>query len=106
VAVHSTPAAPDSARHGAGGQTRALAVPSRFWLSGVISAHRDTALIRTLAERVRVCGYHDRLVLWGRPERAITHTFRERVLTGKRGRPRATIPLACCWLLTAVVLLL
>jgi hypothetical protein len=31
----------------------ALAVPTRFWLGGVISAHRDGELIRTLVEQVR-----------------------------------------------------
>src|SRR3712207_5792975 len=34
----------------------ALSVTSRLWLGGAVSAHRDTALIRRLLERVRACG--------------------------------------------------
>ncbi len=33
----------------------AIAVPSRLWLGGAISPHRDGALIRRLVERVRAC---------------------------------------------------
>jgi transposase-like protein len=36
-------------------QAMALAVPSRLWLGGVISAHRDRLLLRTLLEQVRRC---------------------------------------------------
>jgi hypothetical protein len=32
---------------------RALAVPSRLWLGGVISPHRDRALITELVQKVR-----------------------------------------------------
>ena len=34
----------------------ALAVPSRLWLGGVISPHRDRALITELVQEVRACG--------------------------------------------------
>ena len=33
----------------------ALAVPSRLWLGGVISPHRDCALIAALVQKVRAC---------------------------------------------------
>jgi transposase-like protein len=33
----------------------AMAVPSRLWLGGSISAHRDRALIMKLVHRVRAC---------------------------------------------------
>src|SRR5918997_6033461 len=34
----------------------AIAVPSRLWLGGAVSAARDGALIRALLERVHTCG--------------------------------------------------
>jgi hypothetical protein len=33
----------------------ALAVPARLWLDGVISPHRDRALITALVQQVRAC---------------------------------------------------
>jgi transposase-like protein len=77
-------------------QAMALAVPSRLWLGGVISAHRDRVLIRTLLEQVRRCACHlgvlvcvDGLASY---VRAVRTVFRERVLTGRRGRPRLVRP--------------
>src|SRR5215213_7224903 len=37
----------------------AIAVPSRLWLGGVVSATRDGALIRALLDRVWACGCSD-----------------------------------------------
>ena len=33
----------------------ALAVPARLWLGGVISPHRDRALITALVQQIRAC---------------------------------------------------
>jgi transposase-like protein len=74
----------------------ALAVSSRRWLGGVVSAQRDGPLIRALLQRVRACG----------PTRAVLlcvdglasyvsqaqRVFREAVRTGKPGRPRLVLP--------------
>ena len=74
----------------------ALAVPSRLWLGGVVSAHRDRPLIRALLGRVRACG----------PTRAVLlcvdglssyvsqarRVFRQAVRTGGPGRPRLVLP--------------
>jgi len=73
-------------------QAMALAVPSRLWLGGVISAQRDRHLIRALVQQVRksavtlailVCV--DGLASY---ITAFRQGFRHRVLTGKPGRPR------------------
>ena len=74
----------------------ALTVTSRLWLGGVVSAHRDTALIRALLARVRACGPTQALLLCvdglssyvSQARRA----FRERVPTGRAGRPRLVLP--------------
>jgi len=69
-----------------------LAVPTRLWLGGVVSAQRDGALAAGLVALVRRAATQ-RAVLWSvdgwRPYlRAITRAFRDPVRTGKRGRPR------------------
>ena len=70
----------------------ALAVPSRLWLGGVISPHRDGALIRRLVERVRACaGRLDILVCVDGLSSYVTafrRGFRLPARTGRRG-PRA-----------------
>jgi transposase-like protein len=74
----------------------ALAVPSRLWLGGVISAHRDGALIHRLVERVRACASRlDILVCVDGLSRYVTafrRGFRSPVRTGRRGRPRLVLP--------------
>jgi len=50
----STPAGLESTA-GRVWQAMAMAVPSRLWLGGVLSPHRDKALIRTLAVQIRAC---------------------------------------------------
>jgi len=44
-------------------QAMALAVPSRLWLGGVVSPHRDLALIRALVRQVRACVLHRQALL-------------------------------------------
>src|SRR3954470_14590502 len=70
----------------------AMAVPSRLWLGGVISEHRDLSLITAVVQMVRraaktmaflVCV--DGLASY---VTAFTRVFRDPVRTGKAGRPR------------------
>src|SRR3954449_11769161 len=70
----------------------AMAVPSRLWLGGVVSARRDLSLIMTVVGLVRraarslnflVCA--DGLASY---VTAFTRVFRDPERTGKRGRPR------------------
>ena len=74
----------------------ALAVPSRLWLGGVISPHRDGALIRRLVERVRACASRlDLLVCVDGLSSYVTafrRAFRVPVHTGRPGRPRLVLP--------------
>jgi len=75
----------------------AMAVPSRLWLGGVVSARRDLSLITAVVQMVRraakgmaflVCV--DGLASY---VTAFTRVFRNPVRTGKAGRPRlAAIP--------------
>lgn len=78
----------------------ALAVASRLWLGGEVSAQRDKALIRRLLGRVRACGpvaavllCVDGLSSYVSQARAV---FREPQHTGRRGRPRLILPPAVC----------
>ncbi len=77
-------------------QAMAMAVPSRLWLGGVISAHRDKQLIRTLALQIRACALTTTVLVCvdglSSYVGAIKHAFSERVLTGKRGRPARVCP--------------
>src|SRR3954470_4496927 len=70
----------------------AMAVPSRLWLGGVVSARRDQSLITTVVQMVRraarsmaflVCV--DGLASY---VTAFARVFRDPVRTGKAGRPR------------------
>lgn len=70
----------------------ALAVPSRLWLGGVISPHRDEALITGLVQKVRAGARHlgilvcvDGLASY---VTVFKRVFRVAVRTGRRGRPR------------------
>ena len=70
----------------------AIAVPTRLWLGGAVSATRDRALIRGLLERVRACGPVQGLLLCtdglaSYPSQAL-QVFRAPERTGRRGRPR------------------
>ncbi len=93
----SAPAAPAPAEStGRVWQAMALAVPSRLWLGGVISAHRDKQLIRTLATQIRACAATTTVLVCvdglSSYIGAIKRAFSERVPTGKRGRPPQVCP--------------
>jgi transposase-like protein len=70
----------------------ALAVPTRLWLGGVVSAHRDLPLITALVQRVRRCAMSSAILVCvdGLPSylTAFRRVFRRPVPTGRRGRPR------------------
>lgn len=73
----------------------ALAVPSRLWLGGAISPHRDLVLITGLVEQVRACACRlDLLVCVDGLASYVTafrRVFRTPVYTGRRGRPRLVL---------------
>jgi hypothetical protein len=70
----------------------ALAVPSRLWLGGVVSAQRDGALAQALIALVRRAAARGALLCsvdgWRHYVRAVTRAFRDPVRSGRRGRPR------------------
>jgi hypothetical protein len=76
----------------------ALSVSSRLWLGGVVSAHRDGALLYALLGRVRSsCGpTHTVLLcvegLGAYVTQEALKVFREAVRDGKVGRPRLVLP--------------
>ena len=74
----------------------ALAVTSRLWLGGVVSARRDGPLSRALLQRVRACGPTRAVLLCGDGLASYVaqarRVFREAVRTGARGRPRLVLP--------------
>jgi len=73
----------------------ALAVPSRLWLGGVISPHRDCALIMALVQKVRACARSLALLVCvdglASYVTAFLRVFRDPVRTGRRGRPRLVV---------------
>lgn len=73
----------------------ALAVPSRLWLGGVISAHRDGELITRLVQLVRSCARSCAVLVCvdglSSYVTAFLRVFRYAVRTGRRGRPRLVI---------------
>jgi len=77
-------------------QAMAMAVPSRLWLGGVISARRDRRLIDALATRVRACGRSTTVLVCvdglSSYVGAIKRAFSDRVRTGKPGRPPCVCP--------------
>lgn len=70
----------------------ALAVPTRLWLGGEVSATRDRTLIRRLIQRVRACAGVTRLLICvdglASYVTAVRAVFRHPVYSGQRGRPR------------------
>ena len=70
----------------------AICVPTRLWLGGVVSAHRDKHLLRSLARLVAACAQTKPLLLvtdgWRGYVDAWRKAFRTRQRTGKRGQPR------------------
>jgi transposase-like protein len=73
----------------------ALAVPSRLWLGGVISPHRDLLLITALVQMVRTCARTPAILVCvdglASYVTAFLRVFRHPVLTGRRGRPRLVV---------------
>lgn len=70
----------------------ALSVFSRLWLGGVISHHRDEALISSLITQVRQAAAWGCSLLWAVDgfsayRKAILKVFRDPLYTGKIGRP-------------------
>ena len=74
----------------------ALAVPSRLWLGGVISRHRDLPLITRLVQRVRACAVTPTILVCvdglASYVTAFLRVFRQPIATGRRGRPRLVLP--------------
>lgn len=70
----------------------ALAVPTRLWLGGAVSASRDGALIQGLIERVRAAALVTTLLICvdglASYVTAVRQVFRHPVYSGRRGRPR------------------
>lgn len=70
----------------------ALCVPTRLWLGGVVSLHRDKHLARALAHQVQACAARGPLLLlsdgWTAYVDAWKKAFRTPARTGKPGRPR------------------
>jgi transposase-like protein len=73
----------------------ALAVPSRLWLGGVISQHRDRRLITDLVRKVRACAANLAILVCvdglASYVTAFMRVFRHTVRTGRRGRPRLVV---------------
>lgn len=73
----------------------AMAVPSRLWLGGVISPHRDRALIQSLVEKVRAAASSPAILVCvdglASYVTAFLRVFRHPIYTGKRGRPRLVV---------------
>ena len=73
----------------------ALAVPSRLWLGGVISPHRDGTLITALVQRVRACARSLAILVCvdglASYVTAFLKVFRHALRTGRRGRPRLEV---------------
>jgi hypothetical protein len=74
----------------------ALAVPSRLWLGGVISRHRDLSLITRLVRRVLACAATRSILVCvdglASYVTAFPQAFRQPIRTGRRGRPRLALP--------------
>jgi hypothetical protein len=74
----------------------ALAVPSRLWLGGVISRHRDLPLITRLVQRVLACAVTRGILVCvdglASYVTACPRVFRQPIRTGRRGRPRLVLP--------------
>jgi hypothetical protein len=73
----------------------AMAVPSRLWLGGVISPHRNLVLITTLVQVVRSWGRSMAILVCvdglASYVTAFLRVFRQPLRTGRRGRPRLVL---------------
>jgi transposase-like protein len=74
----------------------ALAVPTRLWLGGVLSRHRDLPLITRLVQRVLACAVTRAILVCvdglASYVTAFPQVFRQPLRTGRRGRPRLVLP--------------
>ncbi len=75
----------------------AMAVPSRLWLGGALSPARNMELIQELVNMVRLAWLPGTALLicvdgLSSCVSAFWHAFREKVFTGKRGRPPYRLP--------------
>ncbi len=74
----------------------ALAVPTRLWLGGVVSRHRDLPLITRLVQRVLACAVTRSILVCvdglASYVTAFPKLFRQPIRTGRRGRPRLVLP--------------
>jgi IS1 family transposase len=74
----------------------AICVPTRLWLGAELGRHRDTRLLKRLAQRVKACAHSAALLVvtdgWKAYQAAFRKTFYVTERTGKRGQPRR---LAC-----------
>lgn len=77
-------------------QAMALAVPSRLWLGGDLSATRDGALLTATLRHVTMCAASTALLVCvdglSAYVGAVRSVFRVAVRTGRRGRPRLVVP--------------
>lgn len=77
----------------------ALAVPSRLWLGGVVSAHRDLPLITSLVRRVRACARHPAVLVCvdglSRSVTAFRRVWRRPERTGRAAPPGRQLSPAC-----------
>ena len=73
----------------------ALAVPSRLWLGGVISEHRDRRLITDRVQGIRACAASLAILVCvdglASYVTAFLRVFRHAMRTGRRGRPRLVV---------------
>jgi transposase-like protein len=84
----------------------AMAVPSRLWLGGVVSPIRDMALVERLVALVRLAWLPGTALLvcvdgLASYVSAFWRAFREKVMTGRRGRPPYRLP-GVVWLAQVV----
>jgi transposase-like protein len=84
----------------------AMAVPSRLWLGGVVSPIRDLGLIQRLVDLVRLAWRPGQALLicvdgLSSYVTAFYRAFREKVPTGRPGRPPYRLP-GCIWLAQVV----
>jgi transposase-like protein len=80
----------------------AMAVPTRLWLGGVVSPIRNLNLIQRLVNMIHLAWIPGKALLicvdgLASYPTAFWRAFREKVLTGRPGRPRLVLP-ACVWL--------
>ena len=78
----------------------AIMVSTRLWLGGVISQHRDMALISQLMQKVRTCALIGKILVCtdGLVSyiKATKRAFSESINNGKRGRPKLEIWKGLC----------